>query len=333
MKIALITDTWFPQINGVVTTLNQTVKTLEKRGYSVDLIEPCQFFNIPCPTYPEIKLAFPIIKLYKRLKKLKPNYIHIANEGPLGVAAQIICRFMGWPFTTAFHTKLAEYTHERFKFFPVWLGYIYLKLFHKKSKKVLVPSPSVKKELEDRNFKNIVSWNRGVNTLKFSPGVTETSYKKPVELYVGRVSVEKNLDAWLSLPTEGTKVVVGDGPYLKELRSKYPNAVFTGYKKGKDLINYYRSADVFVFPSKSDTFGLVQLEALACGLPIAAYPVTGPLDVVTEEVGCLRESLEEAINIALTKDPKKCRNYALTFSWDKCIDTFIDNLQKVNHEL
>lgn len=329
MKIALITDTWYPQINGVVTTLSQTVKTLEKRGYTVDLIEPRQFFNVPCPTYSEIRLAFPIIKLYKRLKAFKPDYIHIANEGPLGLAAQLICKLKGWSFTTAFHTKLAEYAKERFKIFPLSLGYLYLKLFHKKSKGVLVPSASVKKELEDRGFKNIVFWNRGVNTLKYSPGITKKEYSGPVELYVGRISVEKNLESWLRIPTKGTKVLVGDGPHFNNLKSNFPNAKFVGYKKGKDLINYYRMADVFVFPSRSDTFGLVQLEALACGLPIAAYPVTGPLDVVTDDVGHLSESLEEAISIALTKNPKDCRSYALTFSWDKCIDTFINNLQKI----
>lgn len=330
MRIALVTDTWFPQINGVVTTLSALVEKLRLRGYEVDVIEPSQFFNIPCPTYPEIRLAlFCKGKVAKRLASV--DAIHISNEGPLGVAARSICHKNDWPYTTAFHTRLSEYANERFKSFPVWLGYKYIKWFHKHSKGVLVPTKEMLNTLQSYGLDNLIHWSRGVDTKVFRPKDVRHDYTKPVMLYVGRVSVEKNLDSFLSLETPGTKIVVGDGPYLNKLKSKYPDTVFVGYKHGEELSDYYALSDVFVFPSKSDTYGLVQLEALSSGLPVAAYPVTGPLDVINDNVGCLSNSLGYAIESALKKDPVECRKYAESKSWDDCVDEFLYNLEPISN--
>lgn len=326
MRIALVTDTWYPQINGVVTTLATVARKVNERGHELEVIHPGEFKNIPCPTYPEIKLALlPGKDLEERLSAV--DAVHIANEGPLGLAAQRICHKHKWLYTTAFHTRLSEYASERLPFFPVWLGYTYLRWFHRKSSGVLVPTKDMLRMLEGKNFKNLVQWRRGVDSDKFQPRDVEKEFKTPIMLYVGRVSVEKNLDSFLGLNIPGTKVVVGDGPHLPKLKSKYKDVVFTGYKEGEELAKYFSMADVFVFPSKSDTYGLVQLEALASGTPVAAYPVTGPIDVVTPEVGCLSDNLKEAIFEALKKDRKKCREYALTQSWDDCVDAFLNNLK------
>lgn len=330
MRIALVTDTWYPQINGVVTTLATVARKANERGHELDVIHPGEFKNIPCPTYPEIRLAlFQGKKIQERLSDV--DAVHIANEGPLGIAARSICAKNKWPYTTAFHTRLSEYANERFPVFPVWLGYQFLRWFHKHSSGVLVPSKDMIKLLERHKFNNLVRWTRGVDSELFKPREVEHNFKSPVYLSVGRVSVEKNLDAFLSLNLPGTKIVVGDGPHLPKLKAKYKDVVFTGYKQGEELAEYFSLADVFVFPSKSDTYGLVQLEALASGTPIAAYPVTGPIDIVTDEVGCLSNNLKEAIFEALNKDRYKCREYALRQSWDDCIDIFLNNLKPIKN--
>lgn len=330
MRIALVTDTWYPQINGVVTTLATVAKKANERGHELEVIHPGEFKSIPCPTYPEIRLALFSGKQIKE-KLTYANAIHIANEGPLGLAARNICVKNKWPYTTSFHTRLSEYTNERFPLFPVWLGYQYMRWFHRHSDKVLVPSKDMVSLLKRYKFSNLVRWTRGVDSELFRPRKVDHNFKLPVYLYVGRISVEKNLDAFLSLNLPGTKLVVGDGPYLTKLKSKYKDVVFTGYKQGEELAEYFSLADVFVFPSKSDTYGLVQLEALASGTPVAAYPVTGPIDVVTSETGYLSNNLKEAIFEALKKDRKKCREYALRQSWDDCVDTFLNNLKPIKN--
>ncbi|MCI5048952.1 MAG: glycosyltransferase family 1 protein [Rickettsiales bacterium] len=318
--IALVTDAWLPQVNGVVRTLQTVVRQLESFGHTVTIYSPDMYKSIACPTYPEIRLAYGgIFKLGEQLEALEPDIIHIATEGPLGFAARALCTHKGWRFTTSFHTKFPEYVSARFKIPKSWC-YKYLKWFHNHAHKMMVATPTLHAELEGRGFTRCTPWSRGVDTTLFHPEQRiELDLPRPLYLYVGRVAVEKNLEEFLELELEGTKVVVGDGPQREELEEEYEDVVFLGQKHGHHLAEIYASADCFVFPSLTDTFGLVMLEALACGTPVAAYPVTGPIDVIKNPaVGCLHDDLETAIETALTLDRNACVAYAQNYSWEAC---------------
>ena len=333
LRIAIVTDAWHPQINGVVRTLTRVAEELEQMGHEVCMVSPDLFRSIPCPTYPEIRLAlFPRRKLTALLDSLQPCAIHLSTEGPLGLAARAYCKRRGYPFTTAYHTKFPEYVRAR-AMIPLGLTYAMMRRFHGDSAGVMVATPSIEAELKARGFGNIRRWSRGVDTELFHPrdkkgDKTLFDLPRPVHLYVGRVAVEKNIEAFLALKLDGSKVVVGDGPLLPELRRRYPDVTFLGSKEGEELARCYAAADVFVFPSRTDTFGLVLLEALASGLPVAAYPVPGPLDVVDGVgVGFLDEDLARAARSALAIPPQRCRDYALQYSWRRSAEQFLENLK------
>ncbi len=333
MHVAIVSDAWFPQVNGVVRTLSRVKQEVETMGHDVTVISPDLFTNLPCPTYPEIRLAvLPGRGVRERLDRARPDAIHIATEGPLGWAARRYCRRRGLPFTTSFHTRFPEYVHARSGIPPSWL-YSLLRHFHGAGEGIMVATQTIRRDLETRGFDNIKNWTRGVDTELFRPpeligGATPlASLPQPIHLYVGRVAVEKNIGAFLALDLPGSKVVVGGGPQLKQLSNDHPEVLFTGAKHGEELARYYAGADVFVFPSRTDTFGLVLLEALAAGVPVAAYPVPGPLDVVDGSgAGVLDEDLKAAAAEALTISRDTCRNHALTYSWRRCAQQFLDNL-------
>lgn len=330
MRIALVTDAWFPQINGVVRTLSWVKSELEAQGYDIEVIAPDHFKTLPCPTYPEIRLAIrPGKRLARMLDAIQPVTIHIATEGPLGFAARRYCLKNGYAFTTSYHTRFPEYINARLPV-PLSLGYAFMRWFHGPSSGVMVATETVRGELTQRGFKNLQDWSRGVDTALFRPDKNKDLYDlpRPIFLNVGRVSVEKNIKAFLDLDLPGSKVVVGGGPQLEQLRREYPGVHFTGAKQGEDLARHYAAGDVFVFPSRTDTFGLVLLEALASGLPVAAFPVPGPLDVIGgSQVGVLGEDLGAAALKALDIPPEACRDYALGFTWAACAQQFLGNLR------
>ena len=324
MKIALISDAWSPQVNGVVTTLQTTCAQLRAGGHTVETLTPDLFRTWPCPSYPEIRLALGCgRKLRAKLDAFQPDAIHIATEGPLGLAARAYCKSRKLPFTSSFHTRFAEYLHLRTGIPLAW-GYAFLRWFHNGSERVMAATPGLVDELKQRGFEKPVLWSRGVDTGLFRPrGKGFLAEARPILLYTGRVAVEKNIEAFLKLDLPGTKVVVGDGPLRAELEQKYPTVRFVGYRHGEDLARHIAAADVFVFPSLTDTFGLVMLEALACGVPVAAFPVQGPNDVILDgRVGCLDGDLKRAVETALTLKPEDCRNYALHYSWQDCARLF-----------
>jgi glycosyltransferase involved in cell wall biosynthesis len=329
MKIAIATDAWHPQISGVVTTLTQTIQELEKLGHDISVIHPGRFkFTLPCPTYPQIRLAVnPRKTLRQALQKFQADAIHIVTEGPIGLACRQYCRQHRLSFTTAFTTRFDEYISMRF-FVPSRFVFSLLRWFHGAAQRVMISSVPLKEELERKGLNHTVVWPRGVDTHLFR--MRDRAFLSdpgPIFLYVGRVAVEKNIEAFLSLDLPGTCYVVGDGPALQRLRTAYPRVRFVGAKHGIELARYYAAADVFVFPSRTDTFGIVMLEAMACGVPVAAFPVRGPVDIVKPgETGYLSENLQDAALKALTLDPEKCREYALQFSWKKSAQHFIDNL-------
>jgi glycosyltransferase involved in cell wall biosynthesis len=328
-KIVIISDAWYPQVNGVVRTLETVAKHLTRLGHEVAMITPDQFRGVPCPTYPEIRLAFNAWpRVGQMLGYSQPDSIFIATEGPLGLAARQFCRSRGLKFTTNYSTKFPEYISLRFHIPEEW-SYKYFRWFHNAADAVTVSTPSLRRDLESRGIRNTAMWSRGVDTELFRPSASACydGLSRPIMLYVGRVAVEKNLETFLSLPLEGTKVVVGDGPAMGQLRKKFPEGVFVGQKHGQELVEHYGAADVFVFPSSTDTFGLVLLEALACGTPVAAFPVTGPIDGVRDDkIGALDEDLHRAVSRALTLDRKDCREYALQFSWESCARTLLQHL-------
>ena len=332
MRIALVTDAWFPQVNGVVTTLNNVKAELERDGHELLVINPSRFRTMRCPRYPEIRLSLlPGRRVRRMLLDFRPQAIHIATEGPLGLAARRHCRRRGWPFTTSYHTQFAHYLRIYFGV-PRGCTYAAGRWFHSAAQRTLVPTPSVGRELESRGFRNLVIWTRGVNTDLFKPrGKTLFVDRRPIFLYVGRVAHEKNIEAFLRLDLPGSKIVVGDGPAATELIRSFPNVRFVGRRHGVDLAAHIAAADVFVFPSRTDTFGVVMLEAMACGLPIAAFPVTGPVDVVRPGVtGWLDNDLQAAALRALRLDPHTCRQYALGFSWRRCAQMFLDSLAPID---
>jgi glycosyltransferase involved in cell wall biosynthesis len=329
MKIALVSDAWLPQINGVVRTLMRTVEELKELGHETQVISPDLFRNVPCPTYGEIRLAvLPARRLAVLLDRYQPCAIHIATEGPLGHAARRYCLARKLPFTTAFHTRFPEYVKARTGL-PLGAGYSVLRRFHAPSSSVMVATLSLERDLEGRGFRNLKRWTRGVDTTLFHPrDKSFLDLPRPIHLYVGRVAVEKNVEAFLKLDLPGSKLIVGSGPQLAEFKRRYPEVHFAGPRTGEDLARHYAAADVFVFPSRTDTFGLVLLEALASGLPVAAFPVPGPNDVINgSAVGFLNEDLAGAARNAVNISPALCRDYALQFSWRHSAEQFLANLK------
>jgi glycosyltransferase involved in cell wall biosynthesis len=337
MRILLATDAWEPQVNGVVRTLSRTVAECRAMGHQVEVVHPGLFKTMPMPTYPEIRLALGAYEPMQDLfRDFEPEAIHISTEGPIGLAARRICQEWKLPFTTSYHTRFPEYVSARLPL-PLAAGYAYMKWFHKPSGRLMVATPTMREELSRHGFRNISSWSRGVDTEAFHPrrdGEPDifAGLARPVFLYVGRVAVEKNIEAFLGLDLPGTKVVVGPGPQLDELKVKYPKAVFTGPKSGEELAAHYACADVFVFPSLTDTFGLVILEAMAAGTPVAAYPAPGPIDLIPGSgAGVLAltatEGLREACLQCLDLDRKQVRAFAEKFSWRACAEDFVKNLQ------
>jgi glycosyltransferase involved in cell wall biosynthesis len=331
MRILITTDAWYPQVNGVVRTLDTVATELRRRGHAVTLVTPDRFRTVPCPTYPEIHLAMaPGRNIRSLFGSFHPDAVHIATEGPIGLAARRICLARRMPFSTSFHTKFPEYVHARFRIPTAWT-YRWLRRFHAAARHTMVATESVRAELAARGFGNLVMWSRGVDTALFYPRPKASgTASRPIHLYVGRVAVEKNIEAFLALDLAGTKRVVGDGPQLEQLRRRYPEVEFLGTRHGEALAAAYADADVFVFPSLTDTFGLVLLEALASGVPVAAFPVTGPIDVINgHPVGCLDEDLARAARRAIDIAPETCRAFALARSWEKSADQFLANLAPV----
>ncbi len=333
-RILIVTDAWTPQVNGVVRTLSTVVNELRAMGKTVEIIGPDRFRTTPCPTYPEIRLAmFPGRKLARLIRAYRPDALHIATEGPLGLAARAYARRHKMAFTTAFHTRFAEYLEARTRI-PASLTYRWLRWFHGAGSGVMVATQSLRDELTSRGFANVRSWSRGVDLDAFHTEPKENwPLPHPIFTYVGRIAVEKNLRAFLKLSLPGSKLVVGDGPQRKALEREFPDVHFAGARFGPALAAAYAGADVFVFPSRTDTFGLVVLEALACGVPVAAYPVTGPKDILGEApdpVGALDENLQAAALAALDIDRSACRRHAETYSWAACAQRFLDNLVPVS---
>lgn len=332
LKLVIVSDAAPPQVNGVVRTLGELKRNLELMGHEVVSITPDRFPTIPMPSYPEIRLAlFPARRLARLIEEANPNAIHIATEGPLGLAARNYCVKRGLPFSTSFHTRFGEYLYARTGF-PLSWSYAFLRWFHARATSVMVATPSLQAELEARGFGKPMIWSRGVDTELFRPrpklaGEHYLDLPRPVYLYVGRVAIEKNIEAFLELDLPGSKMVVGNGPLLEALRKRHPEVHFAGALFGEDLANAYAAADCFVFPSKTDTFGLVLIEALASGTPVAAYPVQGPLDVIGDApVGVLDNDLGKACRKALGIAPAACRDFAMNFSWEACTRQFLSNL-------
>ena len=331
MKIMIVTDAWEPQVNGVVRTLKQTMHELKKMGYVIEMITPLEFKTIPCPTYPDISLSlFPGRKVRQKMESFSPDAIHIATEGPLGIAARAYAIKNRLPFTTAYHTRFPEYVKARTSI-PLAITYKCLRWFHDPSLAVMAPTDVVVKDLESYGFTNVVLWTRGVDLEVFKMQESkELDTSHPIFLYVGRVAVEKNIEAFLELKLPGSKWVVGDGPALAGLKAKYPEVNYLGVLQQERLAKVYAAADVFVFPSKTDTFGLVLLEAMACGLPVAAYPVTGPIDVIGDsKAGAMNNDLREACLEALTIPREVARAHAEKFSWQAASEQFAHHLRPV----
>ena len=335
MKILLVTDAWEPQMNGVVRTLSKTIESLKKQGHTIEVIAPSDgYWTMPLPTYPDIRLApFAKADVERRIVKFGPEAIHIATEGPLGQAARSLCLKWGMPFTTSYHTKFPEYIKARFPFVPLSIPYRFVRTFHNSGGRVMVTTPSMVEFLEGKGFKNLAPWARGVdletfNTDKrFSPEDVYKDLPRPVFVNVGRIAVEKNIEAFLELDLPGSKVVVGKGPQEAELKKKYPDIHFVGAKYGDDLARHFADADVFVFPSKTDTFGLVIIEAMATGTPVAAYPVTGPIDIVPGSGGgVLDDNLQKACLECLELDRADAAAHAQNYSWDAVSQTFFEYL-------
>jgi glycosyltransferase involved in cell wall biosynthesis len=328
VKVGIVTDAWRPQTNGVVTTLLRTAESLRELGHDVIMMTPEGLATIACPTYPEIRLAlFQGRRVAKWLERERPDALHIATEGPLGLAARNAAVRSGTRFTTSYHTQFPQYLRARYPL-PERCTYAALRAFHRRAARTMVGTKEVRNDLRRHGFKHLVYWSRGVDTGLFRPRPgARPAYPGPILIYVGRVAVEKSVEDFCRVRVEGTKLVVGGGPALEELRCRYPQVVFTGYKYGEELATLLAGADCFVFPSRTDTFGLVMLEAMASGLPVAAYPVTGPIDVVRDgQTGCLRHDLAAAIEGALGLDRARCREQALEYRWENATRQFLGNL-------
>ncbi len=329
MKIALITDAWAPQVNGVVRTLEQMCSALQQLGHIVEVIGPARYLTMPCPGYPEIRLSLlASLTIRRALRGADYDAVHIATEGPLGIAARRYCRRRNIAFTTACHTRLIEYIQMRLPRLPSRRAYRWLQRFHSAASATMVRSRSHRDELSARGFTNLKIWPGAVDTARFRPlGKAYWDLPRPVALYAGRVAIEKNLVEFLRLDLPGSKVIVGDGPDRQRLQKQFPEAIFCGYKYADDLVRAISAADVFVFPSKSDTFGLVMLEAMACGVPVAAYPVAGPRDVVDDGCnGALDNDLQQAVYRALRCAPEDCIERAGDFSIRRSVERFLSLL-------
>ena len=328
MKIMIVTDAWEPQVNGVVRTMKSTRAELEAMGHTVDFLTPLEFMTLPCPTYPDISLSVLAGgKVARRLREFDADALHLSTEGPLGMAARRYAIKHGLPFTTAYHTRFPEYVHARLRI-PLSWTYAYLRWFHGPSKAILAPTQVVVRDLENVGFRNVRLWSRGVDHEIFRPrDVDRLGTTPPIFLYVGRVAVEKNIEAFLALDLPGSKWVAGAGPAVESIKRRYPEVNYLGLLDQQQLAEVYASADVFVFPSKTDTFGLVLLEALACGLPVAAYPVTGPLDVIGDSrAGVLHEDLRTACLEAVKLRREDAVAHARKFSWRAATEQFVGYL-------
>ena len=328
MRILLVTDAWEPQVNGVVRTLKTTARELTSMGHEVRFLTPLEFRTLPCPTYPEIRLSlFPQAKVNRTIREFDPDVLHIATEGPLGMAARRFALRHDFPFTTAYHTRFPEYVHARLRL-PLSWSYAWLRRFHGPSRAVMAPTQVVVDDLKSNGFSNVRLWSRGVDQDIFRPQPSKRlDSEPPIFLYVGRVAVEKNVEAFLGLDLPGSKWVVGTGPALDRIRERYPKANYLGVLEREDLASVYAAADVFVFPSRTDTFGLVLLEAMACGLPVAAYPVTGPRDVIGDSrAGVLHEDLRTACLEALKLRREDALARAKLFTWRAATEQFFGNL-------
>ena len=328
MKILIITDAWFPQVNGVVTTYSNIISQLSKRNIEVEVLHPGKFYSLPLFFYNEIKASINPWKVIQKIKKSDADYIHIGTKGPLGIVSRIYLSYKKIPFTSAVHTKFPEYLNLHIKV-PLSITYALMRWFHKRSHSVLVNTKSHKEELEKRGFRNLSIWSRGIDFKKFKDTSIKLNHKDYL-LYVGRVSKEKNIEAFLNIETTHEKVVVGDGPYRQTLQKKFPRVKFVGCKTGPELAAWYRNASVFVFPSMTDTFGIVVIEALFCGVPVAAYPVTGPLDIVEEGItGSLDHDLKKAIDKALQINRENCTKNAKKYTWRNVAKQFISSLVSI----
>jgi glycosyltransferase involved in cell wall biosynthesis len=333
MRVLVATDAWHPQVNGVVRTYERLALEAPKLGFDLCFLAPPLFRTLPCPTYPEIRLALAGPRAIARhIHAMRPDFIHIATEGPIGLMTRRYCRKTRWPFTTSYHTRFPEYVAARLPIPEDWC-YALQRRFHNGSAGTFVATQSVADDLGARGFERLMPWSRGVDTELFRPRKVRLFGDQPVFLYVGRIAVEKNIKAFLDLDLPGRKVLVGGGPQTRELQRRYPDALFAGHREGEALAEAYASADVFVFPSLTDTFGLVLLEALACGVPVAAYPVCGPKDVLTDpEAGVLSTDLREAALQALQLSREAARTHALRYSWENSARQFIENMM-VAHNL
>jgi glycosyltransferase involved in cell wall biosynthesis len=327
MRILVATDAWHPQVNGVVRTLTNMAEAARAFGVEISFLTPQSFRTFAMPSYPDLRLALPYqAKIARLIAEARPDSIHIATEGPIGLLVRRYCRKHQLPFTTSFHTRFPEYISARLPIPEAWI-WTALRAFHGPSQAVMAATPALAGELRARGFRNVVLWPRGVDASQFHPRAADLGLPRPVFLCVGRVAVEKNLEAFLDLDLPGTKVIVGDGPARAALTRKYPQAVFLGARQGKELAEAYAAADVFVFPSKTDTFGLVLLEALASGLPVAAFPVTGPRDVIGDEpVGALNDDLRIACLTAVTISPQACLAFAARHTWEASARAFVENI-------
>ena len=328
MKIAIVTDAWLPQVNGVVTTYRKTIEELKHRGYKVMTVTPEQFRTIPCPSYPEIPLSLVrTASIRARLQEYAPDSIHIATEGPLGWAARRACIKDNLPFSTSYHTRFPEYLRMRLPL-PLTLSYAVMRRFHNRAERIMVSSARLKNELENKGFRNVSLWSRGVDTELFKPD--DSAEKQPQRnyfTYLGRVAPEKNLPAFLDLDLPGPKMVIGDGPTMEQLKKGYPNTRFTGFKQGTELVDLLNQSRVFIFPSLTDTLGIVQLEAMACGVPVAAFPADGPKALIVNGTnGWMHEDLSQAVHNCLDIERSSCRAFALKFTWKSCTDQFVSNL-------
>jgi len=331
MRVLVATDAWRPQVNGVVRTLNSLARAAAKLGVTIEFLSPDGFPSLPVPTYPGLRLALPSRrKIAARIEATRPDAIHIATEGPIGFAVRAYCRRHGRPFTTSYTTRFPEYISTRSPIPEDWI-YAVLRWFHSAATVTMVATPSLTAELGERGFGNLGRWTRGVDVELFHPErAIDLGFLRPIFISVGRVAVEKNLEAFLSLDLPGTKVIVGTGPQEAELKRKFPETKFLGMLDNGILASHLAAADVFVFPSRTDTFGIVQLEALASGVPVAAYPVTGPKDVLADHpIGVLHEDLRAACMEALTLSREACRAFALNYSWENSARQFLGHARKV----
>jgi glycosyltransferase involved in cell wall biosynthesis len=326
MRILVATDAWHPQVNGVVRTLTMMTEAAKTFGVEISFLTPQSFRTFAMPSYPDLRLALPGPgKTAELIEQSRPDAIHIATEGPIGFLVRRYCRKRDLPFTTGFHTRFPEYVSARLPIPESWI-WLMLRRFHRPSQAVMAATPALASELQSRGFRNVVLWPRGVDTALFHPRDVDLSLPRPVFTCVGRVAVEKNLEAFLDLDLPGTKLIVGDGPARAALQRKYPQAVFIGARQGEALAEAYAAADVFVFPSRTDTFGLVLLEALASGLPVAAFPVTGPRDVIgNAPVGILKEDLRAACLEALEIPREACVAFAREHTWEASARAFVEH--------